>query len=169
MFLPLPSISFSTSTSWSPTSTVISKKMLSLPPLKKKKTQKIRWPHFLHQLLLFFEEKQPGMLYPQTLRNFFTSSKSLFKCHFNYDHLIQIYNLPIPIPQSYFIISTALTNLSYYVTYLFFFLYCPSLSIWENVSSKGIGGVLAAPHGMRDFNSLTRDGIHVQCIKSVEP
>ena len=30
------------------------------------------------------------MLYPQTLGNFFTSSKSLFKCHFNYEHLIQI-------------------------------------------------------------------------------
>lgn len=44
MFLPLPSISFSTFTSLSPTSTVISKKMLSLPPLKKKNIQKIRWP-----------------------------------------------------------------------------------------------------------------------------
>ena len=50
-----------------------------------------------------------------------------------------------------------------------FFCIAPSLSIWENVSSKGRGSVLAALHGMWDFNSLTRDVIHVQCIWSVEP
>ena len=69
MFLPLPSISFSTFTSLSPTSTVISKKMLSLPPLKKKKHTKDPLT-FLHQLPLFFEEKQPGMLIPRHLETF---------------------------------------------------------------------------------------------------
>ena len=47
--------------------------------------------------------------------------------------LIQIYNLPIPIPQSSFIISTALTTLSHYIIYFLLFFCIAHLSPYERL------------------------------------